>query len=437
MGSENTRFVAQRVETASEARANRRVLKMIVGRVGGAMPWAVVYRLGQGGIWLAPRQLIGSRHAGASRVARVGAIQGSFGVLSVTVACLIAASPAVASHFPPNAVAGQVSMTVSPGPGPVLQFSYTVTPTPCPGGGCSVDYGKPYLISIYVDDAAGNPAVVGSPTLVSPVPNCTAQGDPVIACNSPARNIDDPNSALPVSGTFTVRVKSVNAPATAEIDVAGYSLNTYQTGIRVPALSCGNQRLAVAFAQARFDTLSEAYFKSLDQLDRAEALTDYEGLKWRALTRKLGSNTLDTNEGWQESTRLLQRLARRESAIKDYDQLLEKASQALKRLRALQKVLAACRGTQASETRAGETRAAFSAMSKSTCARAVAAHIHAAQTLGLPNTLATTVRRVLLLGRARKMTLTHVEHVIATVITRVKKEAKQLAALGVALAPCR
>ncbi|MHB8657947.1 MAG: hypothetical protein ACYC91_08315 [Solirubrobacteraceae bacterium] len=254
----------------------------VTGRRIGAVAElrAKVRGLGQLGIWPSRRRAGDVPRSGSHRPRLLGRTASlTWSVFGAALLWLVAAAPAVAAHYPPNAVPGQVSMTVTAEPGPVLQFSYTVTPTPCPGGGCGTDYGDPYLISIYVDNAAGDPAVGGDPTLVTPVPDCTAQGDPAIACNAPGRNIDDPNSALPISGTFKVKVKSVNAPATAEIDVAGFSINTYQTGIAVPPVSNDCESLIAAARKRAEDDVVRAEERSNDAVQKMKADIKAHGIK--------------------------------------------------------------------------------------------------------------------------------------------------------------
>lgn len=70
------------------------------------------------------------------------------------VTSLLLAVPASASHHPPNAVAGLVSMTVSSADNDDLVFNYTVTQQPCPNPSCDINYGKPYGIQVYVDAKA-------------------------------------------------------------------------------------------------------------------------------------------------------------------------------------------------------------------------------------------------------------------------------------------
>jgi hypothetical protein len=62
------------------------------------------------------------------------------------VSALFLAVPASASHHPPNAVAGDVSMTLSR-QGAKLTMSYTVDPPKCErSGGCELNWDKPNRI---------------------------------------------------------------------------------------------------------------------------------------------------------------------------------------------------------------------------------------------------------------------------------------------------
>jgi hypothetical protein len=185
---------------------------------------------------------------------------------------LFLAVPASASHHPPNSVPGRVSMTVARTDPGTLRFQYTVTPPDCPntGTGCYANYGKPYSILIYVDGPGGTTnGAVGLPSLVNAPSSCHAATQPVVLCDTNKRDINDPSTMQPISGSITVTGKW-RKDATAEIVAEGFSLNTYKEGVPVPAPDCGNARAGFAFA---FQKLAEAdglYRRELHDLAQIE-----------------------------------------------------------------------------------------------------------------------------------------------------------------------
>jgi hypothetical protein len=177
-------------------------------------------------------------------------------------ACLLTAVPASASHHPPNSVTGLVTMAATR-QGVQLILNYNVTQQACPNPSCQVNYGKPYRIDIFVDDPDGSSGVgYPLPRLISaPSEWCIKTGfEPLVDCNAPDRDQADPDAALPLSGTIKVHVGTV-AGATAEIVVAGYSLNTYQDGIPVPEHDCGPLDLNMRHAEnALIHTEQDEFF---------------------------------------------------------------------------------------------------------------------------------------------------------------------------------
>jgi hypothetical protein len=109
-------------------------------------------------------------------------------------AALFLAVPASATHSP-NGENRYVSMTVSRS-GLELTFKYTIEQRPCLNEHCAVNYGKPYLIKIYVDAAGTDTSGVAdwsSPILVRGLTRCTASDSPVVNCNLTATpDQDDP-----------------------------------------------------------------------------------------------------------------------------------------------------------------------------------------------------------------------------------------------------
>jgi hypothetical protein len=170
-------------------------------------------------------------------------------VSAVAAASLIVAVPASASHHPPNAVPGKVTLTVSGTP-PNLDFGYTVSPPDnnCGDIQCPVNQGKPYGIELYVDGPDGTGVNLQNISIVSAPTHCVSGGGGngnLVYCNAPGRDITNPDDALPLNGSFVVHVKGFPKGSTAEIDVLGYSgLNTYQEGLRLPA-DCSSEQTAV------------------------------------------------------------------------------------------------------------------------------------------------------------------------------------------------
>jgi hypothetical protein len=190
-------------------------------------------------------------------------------LLLVAAAGLVAAVPASASHHPPNSQTGLVTMSVAR-QRTQLTLSYTVTQRPCPNSSCLVNFGKPYRIAIYVD-VPGRPTAIGTPTpaAVSVPANCSVQALPLVNCNAPARDESDPAAALPMSGVIRLRVGTV-AGATAEIDAAGYSLNTYQEGISVPVYDCSLAADQLKTAEQMFIKAEQEYKQELHDLVKIE-----------------------------------------------------------------------------------------------------------------------------------------------------------------------
>jgi hypothetical protein len=178
---------------------------------------------------------------------------------------LVAAVPASASHDPMKLTSGEVTLTVSKtGPKSVL-FSYTISPKSCDGLPlCYPNFGKPYHISVAAKALSGGPAFRGIPSLVNGLAGCFAGTQPVVVCDSGKRDTDDSTSVLPLSGSFTVKGLWAES-STAQIVVEGFSLNSHQEGVPMPAAPCTAESDAVdrliALAQADRDELARITFE--------------------------------------------------------------------------------------------------------------------------------------------------------------------------------
>lgn len=149
-------------------------------------------------------------------------------------AALILAVPASASHHPANAVNKNVSVTITRQAHDLL-FAYTVERPVCPNETCFANYGLPYRLELWIDAPGKAHGVTNVPQLISAPRYCTAVSDqPLLTCNVPERDTNDPAKTLPLSSSIRIRVGTYQG-AVAEIDVVGYSLDaSYQEGVPVP-----------------------------------------------------------------------------------------------------------------------------------------------------------------------------------------------------------
>lgn len=202
---------------------------------------------------------------------------GGIALVCAAAASLLLAVPASASHHPPNSVPGRVTLSVTSGPrgSKSLVFAYTVTPMPCEGSLCYPNYGRPYSIAVYVDGPGGTTdGFKGLPTLSNAPAGCFAATRPVVHCDTNKRDTDDPSSVLPTSGSFTVTGTWVKN-ASAEIVVEGFSLNSYQEGIAVPAPDCGAEQRDYDRAKARFEARAGDFMDDLVRLHDTETSFKY------------------------------------------------------------------------------------------------------------------------------------------------------------------
>jgi hypothetical protein len=180
-------------------------------------------------------------------------------LVAVTATALVAASATSASHHPPQAVPGQVTLTVF-ADGNTLAFHYSVTPGDCTGLElCFPNYGMPNRLAIYVDGPGGTNGFRTAPQLEVGLPaQCATYVSPVVFCDTNKRGTDDPSAALPLTDTVTVSGKW-KANSTAEIVVQGWTLDTYAEAVPVPAPDCSEELDAYQDFASLFEAAREQY----------------------------------------------------------------------------------------------------------------------------------------------------------------------------------